>query len=63
MNWVPVRSAATLLGVSKQRVHQLIESGALSSRKMDGTVLVSLQSVSKRYKERGSGGNGRRARR
>jgi hypothetical protein len=60
VNWVPVRSAAILLRVSRQRIHQLIASGSLSARKMDGTVLVSLRSITERYNQRGAGGDGRR---
>jgi excisionase family DNA binding protein len=48
VKWVPVRTAAKMLGVSMKRVYQLIESGTLSSMKVDCTVLVSVRSVESR---------------
>lgn len=45
INWVPVKTAAKRLGVSRQRVHQLMKTGALRSCQMDGVHLVSMQSV------------------
>lgn len=43
--WIPVATAAKLLKVSRQRVYALIESGRLSSKTLDQTVLVSQESV------------------
>jgi len=45
MRWIPVRSAARLLGVSPQRVYVLIDRGQVVGRKMASTWLVSWQSV------------------
>jgi excisionase family DNA binding protein len=43
--WIPVSSAARLLGVSKSRVYQMIEEGKLRSQTMDATTLVEEASV------------------
>lgn len=48
IGWVPVGTARKLLGVSRQRVYALISEGKLTARDMDGTVLVSHQSVRSR---------------
>ncbi len=45
VEWVPVRTAAKMLGVSMARVYQLIESGDLRAQKMDSTMLVYQKSV------------------
>ena len=43
--WVPVRTAAHMLGVSRQRVYQLLDDGKLMGRDIDGTILVSQRSI------------------
>jgi hypothetical protein len=48
IKWIPVRSAAKMLRVSRQRVHQLIEAGGLVGIMQDRTMLVSLRSVEAR---------------
>jgi len=48
IQWIPVRAAAKMLKVSRQRVHRLCRVGELTSRNMEGTVLVSLRSVHSR---------------
>lgn len=48
VRWVPVGCAGRDLKVSRQRIYQLIESGALVSCKLDGTVLVSQRSIEAR---------------
>lgn len=48
MAWIPVRTAASMLGVSRQRVYQLVAKGALTGRSVDGTVLVGQRSVEAR---------------
>jgi excisionase family DNA binding protein len=58
---MPVRAAAKVLGVSVQRVYQLVESGKLSARKVDSTWLVDGRSVADRYREKGGVGDGRRS--
>jgi len=45
VKWIPVSSAAKLMGVSTARVRQLIRASFLTSVKMDSTVLVSSRSV------------------
>ena len=53
VKWVPVSAAAARLGISRTRVYQLLEEGALLSIKVDSTVLVSLKSCDGRLAERG----------
>jgi hypothetical protein len=48
MQWVPVSTASKLLKVSRQRIHVLIARGSLASQKVDGTVLVSYESIDRR---------------
>jgi hypothetical protein len=57
VKWIPVRAAAKLLQVSRQRVARLCKTGGLLSVNYDGTVLVSLRSVENRLA--GSGKEGR----
>ena len=45
VKWIPVSAARKMLGVSRQRVYQLIEHGVLLSMKVDNTILVSHKSV------------------
>jgi hypothetical protein len=49
--WVPVSTARRLLGVSRQRVYQLVELGRLASMEMDGTVLIGAASIRTRLSE------------
>lgn len=48
LRWIPVSAAAKLLLVSRQRVYQLIDAGALVAQSVDGTVLVSQRSIEAR---------------
>lgn len=48
VRWMSVRAAAAALDVSRQRVYQLIDSGALVSVESGNTVLVSVRSVEAR---------------
>jgi len=48
MKWIPVATVAKRLGVSRQRVYDLIKLGELGWRKVDGTVLVSTKTVEQR---------------
>jgi hypothetical protein len=50
MGWVPISTAAKLLGVSRQRIYQLIGQSKLGSRKVDCTVLVSAVSIEQRMR-------------
>lgn len=45
VRWIPVRTAAQMLGVSRVRVYQMIGEQVLASIKVDCTVLVSRRSV------------------
>jgi hypothetical protein len=46
--WVPVSTAKRQLSVTKQRVYELIRDGRLVSMELDGTVLVSQESIQAR---------------
>jgi hypothetical protein len=46
--WVPVGTARRQLAVSRQRVYELIGQGKLVSLDLDGTILVSQESVNAR---------------
>lgn len=48
ISWVPVSVAAAELGVSKQRVHQLISGGRLVGRQYNRTWLVNSRSIEAR---------------
>jgi excisionase family DNA binding protein len=54
LNVIPVRTAAKLLKVSRQRVYELCEKGQLASIVADGTVLVYRDSVLARVERRRS---------
>lgn len=51
VKWLPVQTAAKMLGVSMTRVYQLIGAGVLLSIKVDSTVLVSQRSIETRQLE------------
>jgi hypothetical protein len=61
VQWIPVRTAAALLAVSRQRVARLCKFGQLESILIDGTRLVSHQSVMERIRlgETGALGDGK----
>ena len=50
VRWVPTSVARQMLRVSKQRVYQLIETGALASCRVHGILLVSTISIDSRIK-------------
>lgn len=50
-DWVTVRRAAAILGVSKQRVHQLMEGGLVGWVRFDKMLLVRKSSVVRRKTE------------
>lgn len=52
VRWVPVSHVARVLGVSRQRVYQLIRRGQLASISINGKVLVSVDSVMARVERR-----------
>jgi hypothetical protein len=45
IRWVPVRTVAKALKVSRQRVYTLVHDGALVSVMQDGCRLISLRSL------------------
>jgi len=49
----PVRTAARLLGLSRQRIYQLITSGDLTAIRLDGTVLITASSIAARQRSHG----------
>jgi len=51
VKWIPVRAAARILGVSRQRVSRLCRTGQLVSVVMESTRLVSLRTVESRLAE------------
>jgi hypothetical protein len=56
VNWIPVRAAAKMLKVSRQRVHELCRRGDLRSEMVEHTLLVSLRSVVERVERLAKGG-------
>lgn len=48
IDWIPVRSAAKTLDVSRQRIYNLCNEGKLVSIKIEGVLLVSVASVNDR---------------
>jgi excisionase family DNA binding protein len=51
LKWVPVSSAAKSLGVSRQRIYQLTESGLLTWCKIGSVVLISNESINARMQK------------
>ena len=47
-NWIPAKTAAKMLEVSRQRVYKLIQEGKLGSVTMDGVFFVSRATVESR---------------
>lgn len=52
VSWVSVAAGRRLLGVSRQRVHQLCESGQLASTVIEGQRMVSVASIEARIGQR-----------
>lgn len=48
VKWVPTSVARRRLGVSKQRVYQLIQTGGLAGGRIDGIMMVSSRSIEDR---------------
>jgi excisionase family DNA binding protein len=46
--WVTTAIARRMLGVSRQRVHQLIKEGRLRSTKVHGSLMVATRSIEAR---------------
>jgi len=55
VRWVPVRTAAKILGVSASRVYKLLEEHKLVGRRLDGIVLVHMHGVELRHQEQQKG--------
>jgi len=51
--WVPTAIARQRLGVTKQRIYQLISAGVLASYTENGVVMVSVHSIEQRLRECG----------
>jgi len=47
--WIPPALAAAVLGVSRQRIHQLANNGQLAAVRVHGKLYVSRASVLERY--------------
>lgn len=45
LGWIPVRTAAKMMGVSRSRVYQLVDAGDLKALRQDRTWLVHRASV------------------
>lgn len=45
IDWIPVRSAAKGLKISRQRIYQLANNGKLVSIRVEGIVLISAASM------------------
>jgi hypothetical protein len=61
--WVTVGEAAKMLGVSRQRIHQLLNQAALTATKSESIWLVSVRSIEARralLREEREWKNGRR---
>jgi len=54
LKWIPVTMAARMLGVSTQRVYELIRVGGLTWMKADKTILVGYDSIVQRRALRGA---------
>ena len=50
--WVPTRTAAKRLGVSRQRVHALAKRGRLIACSMDGTTMILADSIERLIESR-----------
>ncbi len=48
LRWIPVGVATEMLRVSRQRVYQLLESGALQGQQIGGHWLISTRSIQSR---------------
>jgi len=57
--YVPVRTAAILLDVTRQRVYQLIDADCISARSFDGTILVNTRSIDARIAWKAAQGDSR----
>lgn len=53
VNWVPVKTATAMLGVTRQAVKKLIDRGELAGRQLNGTWLVSAASIQRRLEKVG----------
>ena len=48
VRWVPTKQAQDMLGVTRQRIGQLIKSGALSAHFVSGHWMISVKSIEQR---------------
>jgi hypothetical protein len=50
LGWVPTAVARKRLGVTRQRVYQLVRTGVLASCKQEGVTLISVASIDARIR-------------
>lgn len=48
VRWVPTGVARQMLCVSRQRIYQLVDSGALAACRVDGVLMISSRSIEER---------------
>lgn len=48
LRWVPTAVARRQLGVSRQRIYQLVQAGRLASCRVDGVLMISSVSLEER---------------
>lgn len=53
VNWVPIATASAMLGITRQAVRKLIDSGSLAGKQLNNTWLVSVASITARLEKVG----------
>jgi len=57
-DWLWIPEAAELAGVSRQRMHQIVAAGGVTTIRVNKRTLISRESVLKRGREKQRGGSG-----
>jgi len=52
VRWLPVCVARKMLGVSRQRVYELVNEGQLGWQRLGNTILISKRSIDERIERR-----------
>ena len=52
VRWVPVCVAKQMLGVSRQRVYELVRNGQLGWQRLGNTILITKRSIDERIERR-----------
>ena len=52
VRWLPVCVAKAMLGVSRQRVYELVRDGQLGWQRLGNTILISKRSIDERIERR-----------